>query len=91
MLVQKTRVRPTVRYIAEYRENYEEAGLDNRPGVAIEMLAQTIERAHSICPAKVALPPEGMIYDYLYGPARMRRDPRKQHYQRSGWYLSRLP
>jgi branched-chain amino acid transport system substrate-binding protein len=63
-----------VRYIAGYRDKYKEAGLDNRPGVVIEMLAQAIERAHSTDPAKVARALEGMSYGYLYGSVQMRAD-----------------
>lgn len=53
-----------VKYIAQ--------GLDTRPGVVIEMLAQAIERAHTTDSPKVARALEGMTYDYFYGPVHMR-------------------
>jgi branched-chain amino acid transport system substrate-binding protein len=55
-----------VKYIAQ--------GLDTRPGVVIDMLAQAIERAHTTDSPTVARALEGMTYDYFYGPVQMRAD-----------------
>jgi branched-chain amino acid transport system substrate-binding protein len=38
------------------------------------MLAQAIERARSTEPAQVARALEGMTFEYLYGPVKMRAD-----------------
>ena len=61
-----------MKYFAGYREKYEGANVDIRPGRVIEMLAQAIEQAHSTDPAEVARALEGMTYDYIYGTVQMR-------------------
>jgi branched-chain amino acid transport system substrate-binding protein len=63
-----------VKYVAGYRNAYNEEWLDSRPGIVIEMLAQAIDRARSADPSKVAYALEGMTYDYFYGPVQMRAD-----------------